>query len=176
MPRPATKRDLLAQSRASHAALEVLLLGLSPADRGREFAPGTMNRNVRDVLGHLHHWHTLLLGWYAVGMQGGQPEMPAAGHTWSTTRQLNRSIHARYQTMALRTVLGRWQRSHVDVMALIERHTEAQLFTKRRYPWTGSTSLGAYLISATCSHYEWARRLIEKGLGLRGRPERPTAT
>ena len=26
-----------------------------------------------------------------------------------------------------------------------------------------------YLISATCSHYDWAQRLIRKGLGLRGK-------
>jgi hypothetical protein len=169
MPRPVTKQALLAQSRRSYEVLTALVAGLSPTDREREFAPGTMNRNLRDVLGHLHHWHTLLLGWYAVGMQGGEPEIPAAGYTWSTTPQLNRSIHARCQATSLRAMRSRLHRSHAEVMALVARHTEAELLTKRRYPWTGTTSLGAYLIAATCSHYDWAQRLIRKGLGRRGR-------
>jgi hypothetical protein len=169
MPRPATKRALLEQSRDSYAALVALVAGLSPAVRDGEFVAGTMNRNIRDVFGHLHHWHLLLLGWYEVGMHGGEPEMPAAGYIWSQTQQLNRSIHARCQTRSLRAMRGRLHRSHGEVMALIERHTESELFTKRRYPWTGTTSFGGYLVSATCSHYDWAQRLIRKGLGLRGR-------
>lgn len=109
-------------------------------------------------------WHTLMLDWYAVGMKGGKPEMPAAGYTWATTPALNRTIHARYGATPLRKVRALFDRSHAELMALIERHTEAELFTKKRYPWTGSTSLGAYLVSATSSHYDWALTLIRKGL------------
>ncbi|HOP45228.1 MAG TPA: ClbS/DfsB family four-helix bundle protein, partial [Flavobacteriales bacterium] len=39
-----------------------------------------------------------------------------------------------------------------------------ELFEKKRYRWTGSTSLGAYLVSATSSHYDWALKLIQKVL------------
>ena len=39
-----------------------------------------------------------------------------------------------------------------------------ELFEKKRYKWTGSTSLGAYLVSATSSHYDWAFKLIKKCL------------
>ena len=35
---------------------------------------------------------------------------------------------------------------------------------KKKYKWTGSTSLGAYLVSATSSHYDWAYKLIKKCL------------
>jgi hypothetical protein len=57
-----------------------------------------------------------------------------------------------------------FERSHGEVMALIEAHTDAELFTRKRYAWTGSTSLGAYLVSCTSSHYDWALKLIRKGL------------
>ncbi|MEL6140134.1 MAG: ClbS/DfsB family four-helix bundle protein, partial [Bacteroidota bacterium] len=30
------------------------------------------------------------------------------------------------------------------------------------YAWTGTTSLGAYLISSTSSHYDWAYKLIKR--------------
>jgi hypothetical protein len=47
-------------------------------------------------------------------------------------------------------------------MALIEAHGDEELFTKKRYAWTGSTSLGAYLVSATSSHYDWATKKLRK--------------
>ncbi|HRH70203.1 MAG TPA: ClbS/DfsB family four-helix bundle protein [Flavobacteriales bacterium] len=163
MPRPKTKKELLAQSHAQHAALTTFIDGLSPADRERAFKPGTMNRNIRDVLGHLHHWHMLMLGWYATGLKGGKPEIPAKGYTWATTPDLNHWIHGQYVDMPLKKVRALFERSHAEVMALIEAHSDAELFTKKRYPWTGSTSLGAYLVSCTSSHYDWALKLIRKG-------------
>ncbi|GAA4627923.1 hypothetical protein BKA21_003401 [Cellulomonas oligotrophica] len=51
---------------------------------------------------------------------------------------------------------------------LIRRYSDEELFTKRRYPWTGTTSLGDYLVSATASHYAWALkklRLAERSIG-----------
>ncbi len=164
MPRPTTKQELLAQSHAQYAALGALIDGYSAADQQRAFKPGTMNRNIRDVLAHLHHWHLLMQEWYAVGMKGGKPEMPAKGYTWATTPELNRWIHGQYNAMPMKKVRALFDHSHAEVTSLIERHTDAELFTKRRYAWTGSTSLGAYLVSCTSSHYDWALKLIRKGL------------
>ncbi|MEM7107806.1 MAG: ClbS/DfsB family four-helix bundle protein [Bacteroidota bacterium] len=45
---------------------------------------------------------------------------------------------------------------------MIEEHSEEELFEKKRYKWTGTTSLAAYLISATSSHYDWALKLMKK--------------
>ena len=52
--------------------------------------------------------------------------------------------------------------SAARVRALVERHEEADLFTKKRYAWTGSTSLGSYAVSCTSSHYAWASDLIRR--------------
>ena len=41
---------------------------------------------------------------------------------------------------------------------------DEELFTKKKYHWTGSTSLGSYLVSATSSHYDWALKLIRKSI------------
>jgi hypothetical protein len=164
MPRPTNKQDLLAQSHAQYAALGALIDGYSAEEQQRDFKPGTMNRSIRDVLAHLHHWHVLMLEWYAVGMKGGKPEMPAKGYTWATTPELNRCIHGQYSAIPLKKVRALLNRSHAEVISLIERHSDAELFTKKRYPWTGSTSLGAYFVSCTSSHYDWALKLMRKGL------------
>jgi hypothetical protein len=164
MPRPTTKQDLLTQSSARFDALNDFIDGLTPRDRDREFLPGTMNRNIRDVLGHLYHWQKLMLDWYVTGKKGDQPAMPAAGYTWADTPALNRWIHAQYAAVPLTKVRKLLRKSHDDVMAIIESHSDAELFTKRRHAWTGSTSLGAYLVSCTSSHYDWALKLMRKGL------------
>ena len=123
-----------------------------------------MNRNIRDVLGHLHQWHLLLLDWYRVGMKGGKPEMPAPGYTWKTTSLLNRKIWKQYSNTPLIDMIEKVKVSHRTVMAIIKKHSDQELFEKRHYKWTGSTSLGAYLTSSTSSHYDWAIKLIKKGL------------
>lgn len=135
---------------------------LSPNEQEAEFPQGTMNRNIRDVLAHLHHWHLMTLQWYKVGMSGGKPEMPAKGYTWKTLPELNRKIWEQYSQTSLKEAKAKFIASHQDLYTLIHSHSDEELFEKKRYHWTGSTSLGAYLISAGSSHYVWALKLIRK--------------
>ncbi len=58
--------------------------------------------------------------------------------------------------------MDRLVQSHAKAVAIISAYTDDQLFTKKFYPWTGSTSVGSYAISATSSHYSWAAKLIRK--------------
>jgi hypothetical protein len=51
--------------------------------------------------------------------------------------------------------------SHKEVMALIESMNNEELFEKKHFSWTGTSSLGAYCISATASHYDWAIKKIK---------------
>ena len=46
--------------------------------------------------------------------------------------------------------------SHTAAVTLIGKFTNEELFTKAHFPWTGTTSLDSYCVSATSSHYEWA--------------------
>ena len=61
------------------------LASYTAAQQHQEFPEGTMNRNIRDVLAHLHHWHLLMLEWYRLGMTGEKPAMPATGYSWKMT-------------------------------------------------------------------------------------------
>ena len=162
MPRPTSRAALLQQSQAQYEKLLAYLDALPPAQLTGDFPPGTLNRNVRDVLAHLYHWHELMRGWYAAGMAGEKPAIPAPGYRWKDTPALNRHIWETYRDHPLSEVRQRFEASHAQVQALIEAHSDAELFEKRRYPWTGTTSLGAYFISATASHYDWALKLIRK--------------
>lgn len=164
MPRPKNKEELLQWSDANYQRLWELINSYSKDQQLQDFHPGTMNRNIRDVVAHLDHWHHLFLEWYSIGMTGGKPEMPAKAYTWKTTPELNKKIWKQYRGDDLQEVMIRFHESFKKVYQLIQQHSNEELFEKKRYKWTGSASLGAYLISTTSSHYDWAYKLIKKGM------------
>jgi hypothetical protein len=162
MPRPKTREELLNLSEKNYTKLLDFIDALAAEEQQKEFPKGTLNRNIRDVLMHLHHWHLMMLQWYEIGMKGEKPAMPAEGYTWKTVPDLNRWIWEKYQELSLEDARKRLQTSYAEVRKIIKSHNQEELFEKKRYKWTGSTSLGAYLISATSSHYDWALKLIKK--------------
>lgn len=162
MARPKIKTELLNLSKENFKKLNDFIEQMSSKKQNEEFPQGTMNRNIRDVLMHLHHWHLMMLDWYKVGMSGKKVEMPAKGYTWKTTPDLNKWILEFYQNTSLDEAKYNLKDSFQKNQKIIENHTDDELFEKKRYKWTGTTSLGAYLISATSSHYDWALKLIKK--------------
>ena len=164
MAKPTNKKDLIIQSEHNYNTLIEYINELNAESKTRTFKEGMLNRNIRDVVAHLQHWHLLQLEWYEVGMKGDKPSMPAEGYAWSAMPQLNLMIREMYKHVVLDDAIDKLESSHARIMNLIDGHTDKELFTKKKYHWTGSTSLGAYLISATSSHYVWALKLIKKQL------------
>ena len=164
MARPKSKNELIELSQNNYDKLLDLVNSYSKEDIEREFPKGTLNRNIKDVLAHLHQWHLMMLEWYKIGMKGEKPDMPAKGYTWKTMPDLNRKIWKDYSTIKLEEAKELLNSSHLEVQKIIEEHSNEELFVKKRYKWTGTTSLGAYLISNTSSHYDWAIKLIKKSM------------
>ncbi len=162
MARPIDKAELLDLSKKNFDALLRLIESLPEEEQKADFPTGTMNRNIRDVLMHLHHWHLMMEEWYNAGMNGNKPEIPAKGYTWKTTPELNKWIWEKYKSTPLEDAKMSFKSSHDLMTQLIAKHSDEELFEKKRYEWTGTTSLGAYFISSTSSHYDWAIRLIKK--------------
>ena len=160
MPRPKTKEQLLSLSQENYDRLFSLVEPLSSEDRTRPGVNGDWS--VKDILAHLTAWHHLFFTWYEAGSRGEKPAMPAPGCTWKTTPELNEKIYQEHRHQAYDTVAAELNASHGKMMALISGHSDEDLFTKKRYKWTGSTSLGSYAVSASSSHYQWAMDLIRK--------------
>lgn len=164
MPKPTNKAELLQESQKSFDKLLGFIEELPEEEQVKEFVGNSLNRNIRDVLGHLYHWHMLMATWYKEGMAGNKPAMPAEGYSWKTVPELNRKIREMYVGESMEEMSIRLKKTHQKMTRLIQEQDAEALFEKKRYTWTGSTSLGAYLISATSSHYNWAYKLIRKGL------------
>ena len=161
MARPTDKMSLLAQSAANFEKLAKMVESFTPEQLAGTFPFEDRDRNVRDVLVHLHEWHLMMQSWYTGGMSGQKPTIPGVGYTWQTLPALNLEIWKKWQGTSLEEAQSLLAASHGDLMAMIESHSDEELFTKKLYKWTGTTSLGAYLISATASHYDWAMKKLK---------------
>ena len=160
---PRNKYELLKQSHDNFEKMNELINSYSDEERFVDFLPGTMNRNIRDVLAHLYHWHLMFINWYNIGMEGNKPEMPAKGYTWKNIKELNKNILKKYQNHKFEEVKNALDKSHSKLNSIIKNHTDEELFEKKRYQWTGSSSLATYIRSNTLSHYNWAYNIIRKG-------------
>ena len=61
MPRPKTKAELIQLSQENFRKLNNFVDAFSKPEFLAEFSKGTLNRNIRDVLAHLHEWHLMML-------------------------------------------------------------------------------------------------------------------
>lgn len=162
MARPTNRQELIDAAQRGYVAVVEFINGLSENQRLAEFDFDDRDRNVRDVVAHLLAWQTMMERWYADGMAGTKPAIPSEGHTWRTTPALNQEIWQAAQGQPLDRVMAELADSHTRMMTLIETHTNDELFTRKLFPWTGTTSLGAFLVSATSSHYDWAMKKLRK--------------
>ncbi|SNZ01135.1 ClbS/DfsB family four-helix bundle protein [Flagellimonas pacifica] len=162
MARPKTKEELLNLSSFNFKKLNNYIDSFSRGEQEKDFPEGTMNRNIRDVLAHLHHWHLMFFEWYTIGMDGKKPHIPAHGYNWRTLPELNREIREDYLSISLDEVRERFNGSHQKTMDLITEHTCEELFQKKRYAWTGNNAISAYAIGVLSSHYDWGYKLIKK--------------
>lgn len=168
MARPTSKTALLTAIEKERTALETFLDSLTPDEMIR---PGVVGDwSVKDVLAHLVAWEQMCLGWYRAGLRGEIPPLPAPGFKWNQTPQLNQQIYERYCVEPLTAVLSQFHASHNEIMGVIYNLSNETLFLPDQYPWTRKNTLGAYMVSATSSHYLWARKEIKKGLKAKKRP------
>ena len=162
MPRAKSKESLIKNSQDNFESLFYIINELPSKDILREFTFLHREKNIRDVLMHLYYWHKMMLSWYKKGMAGETFLMPAREYTWRQTPELNQILFLKYQNITYEEANELLHASHEKIMILMLKHSEDELFTKKRYSWTGSTSLASYLISSSSSHYSWALKLIKK--------------
>lgn len=162
MPRPTTKAGLLSAARERHAALDALLAAQTP--RALTRVHPTTSWSVKDILAHLTAWEQLCLGWYRAGERGETPPLPAPGFNWSQLPALNERFLRAGRRQSLAVVSSACVASYAEILALIGSLSEIELFTRGRPAWVGGNTLGAYFVSATSSHYDWALKLARKCL------------
>ncbi|MDR3051563.1 MAG: ClbS/DfsB family four-helix bundle protein [Oscillospiraceae bacterium] len=171
MGRPATKADLIKAANEQFEKMWGLMGVMTDDERHASFDFGDhfnkreahwqRDKNLRDVLVHLYEWHRLLLHWVEANQAGDTKPFLPQPYNWKTYAQMNAAFWQKHQSTPHEEAERMLRGSHQKVMALIERFSNENLFESRRFAWTGTSSLGAYCVSATSSHYDWAMKKIK---------------
>lgn len=161
MAKPTTRAELLAEIDKAWSALEKYLATLTDAQMHEPDIVG--HWSVKDVLAHLAAWAGMVQGWYAAGLRGENPPVPAEGYTWRQTPELNQAIYAQHRDRPLADVQADYRAGHTAMLRLIDSIADEVLFGKGHFAWTRDNTLSSYINSATAAHYRWARREIRKG-------------
>jgi hypothetical protein len=156
------KKDLLSEIQRERRSLDDTLALLT----ARQMTQAGVTRggwSVKDVLAHVVEWQQMNLGWYAAGLRGETPAMPAPGFTLRELPRLNAMIYRKHHRRSLAAVMRDYRLYHERVVELIEALPDADLVTLRQFSWTGpSWTLSDYLRAATAAHYLWARTRIRR--------------
>ncbi len=165
MPRPQSKSELIEAIDREYSQLHTLIANMSASQMTEDGLVGTWS--AKDVLAHLTEWQQMALGWYRAGLKNQMPQLPAPGYKWRQTPELNDAIYQKHRTRSLKAVRDGFYKSHAEIVQVIQALPNETLFGRNQYEWTGNNTLGTYFVSATSSHYLWARNEIKKGLRAR---------
>lgn len=172
MGRPTTKPDLIEAAAGQFDKLWSLIGSMTddeknvPFDFGADFngkeAHWTRDKNLRDVYIHLYEWHGLLLNWVTSNQNGDAKPFLPEPYNWKTYGQMNVAFWEKHQSTSCDDAVTMLKQSHADVMRLIESFSNDELFSKKHFSWTGTSTLGSYCVSATASHYDWAMKKVKQ--------------
>lgn len=171
MPRPQTKVDLIEAANTNYDKLLKLIDSMTAeelntdfdfsADTKKKEAHWKRDKNLRDILIHLHEWHNLMLEWISANKSGQHKPFLMEGYNWRTYGDMNLIFWQRNQAISSDTALEQLKESHQKIMEEIEKLTNEELFQKNVYDWVGGSTIGSYFISVTSSHYDWAMKKIK---------------
>ena len=176
MPRARNKADLLKSAAENFSKLMDLISKMTesqmntpfnfPADASHKEAHWGRDRNVRDVLVHLYEWHQLMIKFVERNAKNTGKGLIFAflpdEYSWKTYGAMNIEFWKRHQETTFSNAMLMLAESHRKVLSLIEQYTDDELFTKKHFPWTGTSDLGSYFVSTTASHYDWAIKKLKQ--------------
>lgn len=172
MARPKIKKDLIEASNTNFKKLWELIGSFSEKELETEFdflanpklkeTHWKRDKNIKDVLIHLYEWHQLLILWITENLEGKNSAFLPYPYNWKTYSDMNIEFVQKHQNTSYEKAVEILKESHDDVMELIAKFTNQELFENKYFSWTGTTSVGSYCISSTSSHYDWAIKKLKK--------------
>ncbi len=155
MTAPETRDALIDAADLCLSAFERAVDDVPEAERTAPFAGTGRDRDLRDVVNHLHAWHVLLLGWLDADAAGRSPAFPAEGYDWASLDDLNLALRDRYRDVDLEAARRRLRTSHAEVLARLAGIEDASLYDPSRHPWLRG-ALAEPVHECLGAHYDWA--------------------
>lgn len=162
LPRPKTKQELLDAADKEYSKLWKLIDDMNDEMRLGGFQFEDRDRSIKDVLIHLYEWHKLAINWVTKNLDGIKCPFLPEPYNWKTYPAMNVEFTKQHKNTTFDDSKTMIEESHQQLLDIINQLSNEELFTKKYYNWTGTTSVGSYLVSASSSHYDWAQKKIKK--------------
>lgn len=162
MARPTTKKELHDLANKQFDNLFSFIETMNEEEKTAVFLFEDRDKNIRDILIHLYEWHQLLINWISSNEKGIIAPFLLEPYNWRTYPQMNVDFWEKHQNTSYEKSIEILKQSHKDVMNIIDNFSNDELFSKKMFSWTGTTTLGSYCVSSTSSHYDWAIKKIKK--------------
>ena len=160
MPIAKTKKELLEAIETEYRLLKKCIDELNAEERE---LPGVCHEwSAKDVMAHLVEWKKMFLGWYELGLHGGNPQTPAEDLKWSQTPALNDRIYRKWKDVNYEVILADFESTYAQILELTRGIPQEKLFRKQLYPWLRTMPLSRWIAASTSSHYRWARTRIRR--------------
>lgn len=158
MSQPNTKAELLHRIRDRHADMEQLLSSLSSAQmRAPELDAGW---SVQDSLAHIAAWEKILLDMAGKYQRGESVILWAPGFEIvgdNGQEQMNRYnayLFEQNRDRALTDVLDDFRETFMQIVALIESLSDAEIFDANHFPARNGRPLITFIVGDTYEHYD----------------------
>jgi hypothetical protein len=171
MARATTKIELITTANEQFDKLWKLIDSLTDKQQnatfGKEMATAgeekhwVRDKNLRDVLTHLYEWHQLVLNWVASNEKGTATPFLPTGITWANYQKMNVGFWEKHQNTPYEKSKQMLKGSHAQVLALVDKYSDAELFGKFPFGLTAKSSVAEYCRAATASHYVWAIKKLK---------------
>lgn len=171
MSRAKTKTELLEAAVEEYNKLLLMIENMTEKELSVEFdfsgfpskkeAHWSRDKCIRDIIIHLYEWHMLLIKWVEANRVGKNVAFLPEPYNFRTIADMNIGFFNKHQQTKLEDAYILFNDSHSKVLKIIEMYSDEELFTKKYFNWTGSSSLGSYCVSATSSHYNWAMKKLK---------------
>ncbi|QAY73620.1 ClbS/DfsB family four-helix bundle protein [Agromyces protaetiae] len=158
---PANRVQLEASAVRGFHRFDEAIEAIPVGERDDPFPDPGRDRDIRDLVNHLHAWHVLLLGWLDAERAGKTPAYPADGYTWAALDALNHDLRDRYRDrLSLADSRERLRASHLAVLTRIESLDDDELFEPARRDWLGGP-LAEPVHECLGGHYAWALEALD---------------
>ncbi|MBU1306921.1 MAG: ClbS/DfsB family four-helix bundle protein [Alphaproteobacteria bacterium] len=159
---PQSKAELLTAITDNYGKLAADLASI-PADRAREatlegHSTGTQ-MSVHDLAAYLLGWGELVCKWHAKRLANAPVDFPETGFKWNELGRLAQKFYADYASLTYPELLGRLERNRAEIVALIDAHSDAELYGE---PWYEKWTLGRMIQFNTASPYANAHSRLRK--------------
>lgn len=149
-----------ALTEADQQSLETPFL---PQDSKGKCTTFQQGENMRDVLTHIYEWQRLQAA-FVDNIRRGEPKDFIPDPYRKNYKEMDEVNRQKHQSTTLSQAIDMLQKSHPEMIQLIESFTDEELFGKKVFKVTYTTTMAAYFASVTTSPYSQALKRLKSHL------------